>query len=107
MGCGGSQDTIAARAVWPGESVPVVLPQADLIVYVIQGQFDSWSNGQNIPWQIDCQKRVAQASKKITEKQLQVVRDEDEGGAHREKNVGCGHTREKKTADKPKMERCL
>ena len=55
--------------------------------------------------------RVVQASKKITEKLLfKVVRpcEENESGAHSEKNAGCGHTREKKKrAAKPKMERCV
>ena len=32
----------------------------------------------------------------------------DEKGAHSEKNVRCGHTKEKKRAAKPaKMERCI
>ena len=49
--------------------------------------------------------RVVQASKKITGKQLKwyshVMRNN-------EKNVRCGHTREKtKRAAKPKMERCV
>ena len=34
--------------------------------------------------------------------------DENERGAHREKNARCGHTgEEKKRAAKPKMERCM
>ena len=41
--------------------------------------------------------RVVQASKKITEKTTEVVRpcEENERGAHSEKNTRCGHTREK------------
>ena len=43
-------------------------------------------------------------------KTTEVVRpcEENERGAHSEKNVRCGHIREKKNrADKPKMERCM
>ena len=43
-------------------------------------------------------------------KNTQVVQsyDEDERGAHSEKNARCRHTREKKKrAAKPKMERCV
>ena len=42
-------------------------------------------------------------------KTIQVVRpcDEDERVAHNEKNAGWGYTKEKKTAAKPKGERCL
>ena len=49
--------------------------------------------------------RVVQASKKITEKRSC---EENERGAHSEKNVRCGHTGEKKkrTAN-PTMERCM
>ena len=51
-------------------------------------------------------RRVVQASKKITEKRRPC--EENERGAHSEKNARCGHTREKKKrAAKPKMERCL
>ena len=45
-----------------------------------------------------------------SKKTSQVVwpRDEDERGAHSEKNARCGHTREKKKrVAKPKVERCL
>ena len=57
--------------------------------------------------------RVVQASKKITEKRrktTEVVRpcEENERGAHSEKNARCRHTREKKKrAAKPNMERCV
>ena len=54
--------------------------------------------------------RVVQASKKTTERTTLVVGpcEENERGAHSEKNAGCGHTREKKKrAAKPKMERCV
>ena len=53
---------------------------------------------------------VVQASKKISKKTTEVVRpcEENEIGAHSEKNVRCGHTRKKKKrAAKPKMERCI
>ena len=43
-------------------------------------------------------------------KTTEVVRpcEENESGAHSEKNARCGHTREKKKrAAKPKMERCV
>ena len=55
--------------------------------------------------------RVVQASKKITEKRLKwYVRpcEENERGAHSEKNARCGHTREKKKrAAKPNVYRCM
>ena len=52
--------------------------------------------------------RVVQASKKITEKRLKWYGQENERGAHSEKNARCRHTREKKKrAAKPKMERCV
>ena len=53
---------------------------------------------------------AVQASKKITEKRLKWERpcEENERGAHSEKNARCGHTREKKKrVDKAKMERCV
>ena len=50
--------------------------------------------------------RVVQASKKITEKRLVPPCEENERGAHSEKNARCGNTRETKNrATKPKMER--
>ena len=50
--------------------------------------------------------RVVQASKNITEKRRPC--EENERGAHSEKNARCGHTREKKKrATKPKMEICV
>ena len=54
--------------------------------------------------------RVVQLSKKITEITTEVVRpcEENERGAHSEKNARCRHTREKKKrVAKPKMERCV
>ena len=52
--------------------------------------------------------RVVEASKKITEKRLVRPCEENERGAHSEKNARCRHTREKKKrAAKPKMERCV
>ena len=51
--------------------------------------------------------RVVQASKKITEKRLRPL-EENERGAHSEKNVRCGNTEEKKKRTaKPTMERCM
>ena len=53
--------------------------------------------------------RVVQASKKITEKRLKwyghVRRMKEEHIVRR--YARCGHTREKKRAAKPKMERCV
>ena len=50
-----------------------------------------------------------QAFKEITEKTTEVVRpcEANEGGAHSEKNVRYGHTREKKRAAKTKIENCV
>ena len=54
--------------------------------------------------------RLVQASKKITEKLLKWYGpcEENEIGAHSEKDARCGHTREKKKRTaKPTMERCM
>ena len=51
---------------------------------------------------------MVQASKKITEKTTEVVRpcEENERGAHGEKNARCVYTRENKTrAAKPRIKR--